>query len=787
MMRIFSHSPSAAYQACVEEVLRQAPFLIDRWCNRLQEALQQRIVTASELTQKQQAQQAIELLGKHRLTIELDFPGELKQAIDSGSAPAAGLGAVRTGRSLSSVSFDDLELMGEHQVTQTVENARLQQIVRLACEAGLSAFSARLSTAQGFLVVKAGSNPLSPEVLGHVLIRLVQALPVPEAVRACWMLDGAQLLGEELQALYVLLDRFLASQGIAPAAYGIVASPQNKPARSHDSPGHGREEAKGQFGFYASRYPGFEDSETPEPLTDELPVPKDAKQLLTLDHLHHLLVGDYDDANGGLTPFLDSLPDDMVHPDFSHTLPSALDALSELEASGLNASNLPLTPIEPPQPVAQMRLQLKAQAKSLGQSLAIEVVSLMIKQMAQDERLLLPVRQMIADAEPAFLRLAVTDPRFFSDKRHPARRLLDSITSASLAYASESAPGFAEFMNQLNELAALLTQEHAGNAEHFARLLQDFERRQAAGSPQGRQLQRQAVQALVRAEQRNLLAAQIAAEIRLRPDFPVASRTIAAFLTGPWAQVMAQERLQGEHVGLGVTQAAFGVTLDDVLWSLEAAQATRHRKRLAALIPAMLQSLREGLLSIDYPLEKSRDFFDELMAIHQRGLKARPGSADAPASKHELEQMFVTNDNDAPEMAQLWLAPTEAQQSGFLDDWEDSAVISSLMQDEAEAEAEVKSQNQPPARDISPTLQLGDWVELMVDMRWLRAQLTWVSPHHTLFMFTSEGGRKHSMTARILQHLLKIELVKIISQQGVLDGALDGVARTALHNSVQSD
>ena len=779
MTRIFPQSPSAAHQACVEEVLRQAPFLIDRWCNRLQEALQQRIFTASGLTQKQLAQEAIVQLGKHRMRIELDFPGELKQVIDSGATPAAGFGAVRTGRSFSSVSFDDLELMGDHQVLQTVENARLQQIVRLACEAGLSSFSARLSTAQGFLVVKADSNPLSPEVLGHALIRLLQALLVSEAVRACWMLDGAQLLGEELQALYVSLDRLLATQGIAPAAYGVVTSPQAKPVRGHSSsspsssPDRDTQEAKGLLGFYASRFPEFEDSKAPGSLQDEPLGARDARQLLTLDHLHRLLVGDYDDANGGLTPFLDPLPDDMAHPDFSHTLPLALDTLNELEASGLSES-LSLTPIKPLRSVAQMRVQLKGQAKTLGQSLAIEVVSLMLKQMANDARLLAPVRQMIADAEPAFLRLAVADPRFFSDKRHPARRLLDSITSASLAYASESAPGFVDFMNKLNELPALLKQERAIDADYFARLLQDFEGKQAAGSPQGRQLQRQAVQALVRAEQRNLLAAQIATMMKARPDFPLVHRSITVFLTGPWAQVMAQERLQGEHVQSGATQSIFSVTLDDVLWSLEAAQAARHRNRLAALIPTMLQSLRDGLLSIDYPLEKSRDFFDELMAIHQRGLKSRSGPAEAPASKHALEQMFAPND-DASGMQQLWLAPTEAQQSGFIEDWEDVTATPSV---QVEGEALL--------RNVSVALQLGDWIEMMVDMRWLRAQLTWVSPHHTLFMFTSEGGRKHSMTARILQHFLKIELVKVISQQGVLDGALDGVARTALRNSVQS-
>jgi len=58
-------------------------------------------------------------------------------------------------------------------------------------------------------------------------------------------------------------------------------------------------------------------------------------------------------------------------------------------------------------------------------------------------------------------------------------------------------------------------------------------------------------------------------------------------------------------------------------------------------------------------------------------------------------------------------------------------------------------------------------------------------PHNTLYMFTSEGGRKHSMTIRVLRHLLGMDLVKVVSQQGVLDGALDGVARTAMQNSVQ--
>lgn len=63
------------------------------------------------------------------------------------------------------MSFDDLELMGDLQVQQAVERARLYQLVKLECESALASFSARLSTAQGCLVVRGDSNPLGSEIM----------------------------------------------------------------------------------------------------------------------------------------------------------------------------------------------------------------------------------------------------------------------------------------------------------------------------------------------------------------------------------------------------------------------------------------------------------------------------------------------------------------------------------------------------------------------------------------------------------------------------------------------
>jgi hypothetical protein len=766
-------APGAAYQSCVDEVLNQAPFLIDQWCSKLVDAMYQRSIVIRDSVERHQIQNAIAVLKKNRPIIEQGFPEELKKAI---AADAAAAGAARKpaspARSISSVSFDELELMGDDQVQEAVESARLQQLVRLACESGLAGFSARLSTAQGFLVVKADSNPLRPEIVAQALLRLLQAIPVTSQTRACWLLDGAQLLGEELQSLYLLLNELLAEQGIEPAAYGFIAAPETKIGRVSQ-----RERPNT---FQAPQINPFNMGSEPDRFAgDDESSRSNRKQLLTLDHLHHLLVGDYDKSADEFSSFLNFGSDDVVHHEFSHTLPAALDVLTELE-KGLVTKRAQAARPAPSEPMAQLRAHLRTDAKSLGQSLAIEVVGLMIEQMANDERLLPPVRQLIANAEPAFLRLAVTDPRFFSDKSHPARRLLETIASTSLGYASESAPGFAQFMLNLQEVAALLTEEHASDAEHFAELLGRFERRQASHTPENRQAQRRAVQALLQAEQRNMMAVKIAAEIRARPDFVEGNRIITAFLTGPWAQVMAKERLLGE---CGSGQAVFSLTLGDVLWSLDIAQAAKQRSRLLKIIPDMLKSLREGLVSIDFPLEQSRAFFDELMAVHRAGLKAQAAvPAAAPQSQHSLEKIFQTVDE--PDVAPLWLAPAEVQDSGFMEEWDGpspSGPGSSPLEPQGD------SSLAEPGSGEGIELNLGDWVDLLVDMQWLRAQLTWISPQSSLFMFTSQGARKHSMTSRVLRHLLELELVKVVSQQGVLDGALDSVAHTALRNSVESD
>ena len=90
----------------------------------------------------------------------------------------------------------------------------------------------------------------------------------------------------------------------------------------------------------------------------------------------------------------------------------------------------------------------------------------------------------------------------------------------------------------------------------------------------------------------------------------------------------------------------------------------------------------------------------------------------------------------------------------------------------------------PSALPMEFTLQVGAWVEMRIKDVWVRAQLSWASPHGTLFLFTSAYGSTQSMTRRSRDRLLANGTMRVVSDQPVVDGALDAVVQSAMLNSL---
>ncbi|HSV34080.1 MAG TPA: DUF1631 family protein [Ramlibacter sp.] len=720
-------SYQALYRACMKEAAAQGRVLMQRMVVRAGDDMARQAATTFDEHEKKLLTEASRTLVKHETALCEAYPqallGEFAHAI---------AGDIRKPGPLS---FDALELMGDDQMHESVEQMRLQQFVAAQVEGELSDLNALVCAVQGLKSVQVERNPLRPEVYVRSLRSVILQSPVPALVRARWTRFLGEALGPELARVYGDLSATLRAQGVGEARFQAAPSPQ------------GIASAGVAAGSAA-----------------------DSRTLLNVQELRRLLSGELHGDSPAASPDASA----EAPPEFSMTMPAAFEALQDMKQVDQVVQRLKQR--QRPQP---------GDAQRPGQALALEVVNLMVENIASDTRLLPPVQQTVRDLLPALQRLALEDPRFFNDRTHPARRLLEQMTQRSLAWKSVDVPGFAAFLEPLQQAVDALLSTHIAGAEPFDFALKSLEEAWGDLQQRDRRHRERAVRALLQAEQRNLLAEKISRAMRGRPDLAEAPHDLAAFITGPWSQVMAQARL-GDETGSSDPGGYAGL-LTDLIWSAQPGVASAHPGRLARLVPPLVDKLRHGLATIDYPGPATQRFLDSLAEAHRQALQpadapARPKALSTSKTREELEAMFGDEPGDSHSP---WLAPTEAKDSGFMETHQ-SVMPKPLFQQTRPAFADTR----PPKEELAPALpdaglQPGAWVEMLMDGGWGRFQVTWASPHGTLFMFAGANGKPHSMTRRLLDKMLKTGTLRMVSGQGLVDGALDAVAQTALRNSAE--
>ncbi|HYD75040.1 DUF1631 family protein [Ramlibacter sp.] len=622
--------------------------------------------------------------------------------------------------------YEDLQLFGDDELDQSIEVARAQQEVSFAVDDVLPTVDALLSTLLGWRTIQPGLNPLRPEVFVRAL-QATLAAHVPDAqARETLIAPAGGLLGAQLRRLYRELSDWLLSTGVEPAV----------PVGGKLQQGGGAQGA---------------------PASGSM-----ARTLLTLDRLRKLLAGDFDaPAGNGKMEFL-------------HTVPASMALLQELKQVDALVKSLEARPKAPAPAPAQPVAAHEGAPIRLGHQLGQEVLRLMFETLAKDTRLLPGFKEQLGLIEPAVRKLAQQDSRFFSDRAHPARQFLDRVTQRSLAFQGTDDPGWKRFLDSVQYAAHWLNESKVVDAGTFAELLEHLQKVWTEQDQAVRQRREEAARALQHAEQRNLLAQKHAAEFVQAAEGLDVAPFVIDFLKGSWSQVVAEAQLtctDGSDDPFG-----YRALVDDLVWSVQKSTAQRRRAhRLARMVPALVAKLREGLERIAYPAELTQRFFDDLGALHAAALQG----AQEEARRRAAELESAPPPAGAEPEAEPWLADSEVQESGWLGQ-------DSLLPQELAAAGIPFDDSDSPHEPVAGAadLRTGTWAELVVEGRWIRVQLTWASPHGTLFMFTSLSGTAHSMSRRTLERLRSQGSLRVVADRPVVDDALDQVAKAALKNSL---
>lgn len=755
----------AVLRACVVTAVREGESLMDQLVKFTLDELAKQESETRAIAKRDLAHEAQKLLREHHAGLNKAYPMVLLELFADGSgAPASKPTAS------SALDFGELTLVDDDEVQAQVELSRAQQMALHTTDAILSELNGLVSAAQGLARVQPERNPLRPENYIRALQRTIADTQVIAPMREAWMQHMRSHLGQQLVGVYERAVKGLREHGVEQVGWGARARAPQQPAYPQGAPGsgwygsgagEGRSEwapASAWAGSHAAPV-GYQEAGVSGY------APSGQEALLTVSILRQMLAGAGDPYQEVYTPTGSASPvyaggQQAPFPQgFDRYAPAgaseAIEDIAQLErlvGRLANSQSAYLHSGQGAPRTGQASLYGAAEAAPRG----AEVVARMVENISQDARLLPPVQQAVQDLEPAIRKLIRHDSRFFSDANHPARRLLDEITQRSLAYPNVEAPGFSRFMRLIDQAVAHLSKSEITSAAPFETVRRAL---QAAWEAQQKKLearQEREKQGLLLAEEREMRAERVAAEIGALPEFPGAPQDITDFVLGPWVEVVAAAPLDAQ--GKRSPEAASALALVPLLlWSVQPDLVCDHPDRLDEATMLLPVRLRTELENIGHPREEIDAFLARLAQLHRLSLAARPPD-------FELPQASVSEDGgpDDPEQ--------DVANGG------DS--VTSLYGPEPLAEPEVQQEHAPiPRPPESDGFVMGAWVELTTSGKLMRTQLTWCSPHNTLFLFTAPDGSTQSMTRRMRDKLVAGGALRLIDGQPATERALRSAAK----------
>ncbi len=344
--------------------------------------------------------------------------------------------------------------------------------------------------------------------------------------------------------------------------------------------------------------------------------------------------------------------------------------------------------------------------------ITMDVIALLFDYIFRDPSIPESLRSLFSRLQVPILKTALLDRSFFSNKKHPARRLLDHLAGAAIGATGDPEYCFAfELVASgiIEEICRDFKVDIAVFEAADARLQEfvDAEQRKVSVA-----LDSEVVEVLS-AEKNDADRAHVRVLIRDKLAGLDVPFDVRAFSETVWADYLTELRSrEGSHSpALGTAMQ----TLDDLLWSITAKERTAQKARLAKLVPSIIRNLRAGAAAVKVAAERVQPFLDVIYQMHMAAIKPRSATAGT------VEQPTTTGAPAAATAASSAVAvPSEAVAAAEPARASGAAAIGNI-------------------HDFVNEMVVGTWLAFGRDGKVTNARLSWVSPLRSKYIFTSRA------------------------------------------------
>ncbi|MFT5659312.1 MAG: hypothetical protein ACI9KN_002595, partial [Gammaproteobacteria bacterium] len=301
-----------------------------------------------------------------------------------------------------------------------------------------------------------------------------------------------------------------------------------------------------------------------------------------------------------------------------------MSALTNLQTSSV-IQGQPIESIDPQNARVAMQQQLVAfnqansQQASAAENQVIDIVSMLFDFFFDDESLPPAIKVLIGRLQIPILKVAIIDDSFFNHKKHPARKLLDSISKASLGWTSDNREEKV-LIEKLEQIVNVLLAEFEQDVCVFDVALADFEQFLMAENDKVEQeearirLKERERERLVKEAKNN--AAHLIQKLTANREL---SFEVTEFLDNTWASVLSNIYLtMGESSNYWKNIRRISSTF---IWTLVPKFSEPERLKILKTLPALLRAMSQGMTLVKIDAEAQNDVFQMLARQHSKIVK----------------------------------------------------------------------------------------------------------------------------------------------------------------------
>ena len=365
-----------------------------------------------------------------------------------------------------------------------------------------------------------------------------------------------------------------------------------------------------------------------------------------------------------------------------------------------------------------------------------------------DRAIPMQLKIVIGRLQIPVLKAALIDRDFFLTPEHPARKLIDALAAASVAWLPEKGEGDPLYLRIETTVKRVLT-EFENDLRLFGVLLEQFNAFMVE-TEQRAEVQIQPVTTLEQKNEALEVALAHADEVihHCIGGLPAAEPLppfLLPFLAHQWREVMARAWLKTTDAPAEWPQAQR--TMDQVVWSVQPKTGADERAKLVALLPELVRNLNTSLDAIDWDGEERATFTRSLIATHMKAIRgARSAVTQQDLAGGELEL-------NAGREAMKALDERRTKLTHIEDEFDQAA----------------------------QGVTRGQWFDFVDDKGSLRHyRLGWVSPQRTRLLFTNRDGFEAFVRSeREVAGLLREGRLAAINQEPIVSRAIDQIMAQA--------